>query len=350
MVKGDPYLKFMTRDNDSTPCLFTITEGGRLVWEVTNVCNLGCSHCSVNAPRDGEGIEGTRLKLERATEVTKELVDNGVNSIYVSGGEPSLWKPLGEFIPRAKKLGVGLISVASNGTIAEAYTPAELANMGMDKVLISLDSHARDRHNNLRGSPSSYDKAINAIIDMLGQDIYLRVGSVIWSGNVDQLEDMTRFLNDLGANEVAYNWLVKVGRAAINTQILVPWKRYHEVGNRLRSMRSMYEGGEILVSFHRFNELDDNSLGCPGGEKIWHIYSHGGLSPCSWVTKTLPQYITQGTIFDTPISQLMRDPSIQSFREMVRRREEIYGPGCPAICISENGSIMNRDPLYRGLR
>jgi len=350
MPPKDPYSYFISHENDSSPCLFTITEGNRLVWEVTNTCNLGCSHCSVDSPRDGEDPKGSKLKLKKSIEITRELVDNGVDSIYISGGEPGLWKPLGEFIPRAKELGVGLISVASNGTIAEAYTSEELANMGMDKVLISLDSHLRDRHDSFRGATNSYDRAVSAIIDLLKQNVYLRVGSVIWSGNVDQLEEMTRFLNDLGANEVAYNWLVKTGRVAINHQVLVPWDRYREVGYRLRSMRSFYEDNDILISFHRFNELDDNSIGCPGGKKIWHIYSHGGLSPCSWITKTLPQYITSNTIFDASLSQLMRDPRIQSFREMVRRREDIYGPGCPAICISENGSIMSRDPLYRGLK
>ncbi len=59
-------------------------------------CNLSCNHClfSCSSEREGENV----LTLEECRDYTVAALDLGIDSIYLTGGEPLMWSALEDFI------------------------------------------------------------------------------------------------------------------------------------------------------------------------------------------------------------------------------------------------------------
>jgi len=334
-----------TGESELSACLFTLLEDGgtRVTWETTGRCNVGCKHCCIDAT--AQKSSNCELSLEQAKEVTRQMVDRDVTGLYISGGEPFLWKPLRPYINDAKQQGIDLVSVATNGLMVTPESARMLSEAGTDKILLSLDSHRREVHDDFRGRSGLYDKVISAMSYLKDQGISTRLGAVIWSGNVDELRDMAQSMYELGADEMAWSWLMKAGRAAQHPEIWVSGERYWEIGRTLDSMKSQFKG-KMGMNYHRFKPISDETIGCQGGVRFLHISPEGYVSPCSWITKIAPQYVSQETVYNSTLDRLLREEPIQRFREMVDSREAEYGPGCPAVCLIENGTVLSYDPVY----
>jgi len=334
-----------TNENEKSVCLFTLIKGIRTTWEIGSTCNLGCKHCCIAAKSKSD--DKLDLDIEKAKEVIKEIAKIGVKTIYISGGEPLLWRPFPEFIKYAKFTGIDFLSMATNGTLINPDTANLLKDAGIDKVLISLDSHRKEIHDEIRGKPGVYEKVIDAIKYLKEKGIFVRIGTVIWSGNVNEIEDMTDSMYKLGADEIAFSWLMKSGRAIEHPEIFVSQERYSEVGMRLNALKKKWKD-KMLISFHRFNDIDDDYLGCQGSIRFLHIDPEGHLSPCSWITKLCPHFVSKGTIHTKSVFELLQEKPLKDFRTMVKERESEYGPGCPAICMIESKNLYEKDPLYKG--
>jgi MoaA/NifB/PqqE/SkfB family radical SAM enzyme len=140
--------------------------------------------------------------------------------------------------------------------------------------------------------------------------------------------------------------MVKSGRCSENEDILLNASQYLKTAKEIMKLKKKYKK-EIKISFHRFNILDKNSGSCPRGEKLFHVNASGKLTPCPWIAKFDKKFITENSLKDTSFSKLIRSKCIKEFKKMIINRDKKFGPGCPAICFSENNSFMSKDPLYR---
>lgn len=340
-MKPDKY-DLMEINGDNSSCLFTeIKEGIRATWEITGRCNMGCKHCCVDAT---ESIEDCEPDIEAVKDATTQISDLGIRSIYLSGGEPLTWKNVYEFIHDAKSKGMNLISMATNGILVDEKSSLRLSESGVDKVLISFDSHEERIHDEFRGRKGSFRKSANALRRLSKEGIYTRIGTTIWEGNVDSLDEFSRTMYNMGADEISFNWLMKTGRALKNPDIFVPDDRYFGVGAELGDLKSKYDG-KLKISYHRFHELNEDSASCKGGSKFLFIDPKGRLSACSWIAKISPDLVTSGNIYDSGIDELVSEGAIQKYSDIVERRDSEYGPGCPAICYINNGTFHSKDPL-----
>ncbi|TXT53542.1 MAG: hypothetical protein BAJALOKI1v1_2370002 [Promethearchaeota archaeon] len=57
-----------------------------VVWELTLACNANCKHCASNAGLKREG----ELDTSEAFNLIEQLENIGVESVFLSGGEPTL--------------------------------------------------------------------------------------------------------------------------------------------------------------------------------------------------------------------------------------------------------------------
>lgn len=340
-MKQDPYDNIAVNTNGS-PCLFTEVNGVRITWETTGRCDLGCAHCSVDATKDPCTAD---VSFDDAKRVLEETAKSDVTSIYVSGGEPLLWKPVYDTLAYAHELGI-FTSLATNGKYVNMLSASKLKAAKTGKVLVSVDSHVPELHDGLRNAPGSHKMATRAIKTLSDRDMFVRVGHVIWKDSIDHVEEFADAMLTTGAHEIAYNWLIPAGRAKNNPDIAVPNERYEEIGKRLRNLKNDM-AGKLTISYHRFDSLSENH-DCEGGRKFYQITPEGLLTPCSWIGKMLPEYTTKTSVYSTPLNDLMHSDEIRRFRDMVNKRRAEFGPGCPAMCIAFNGTHMSGDPIYRG--
>jgi cyclic pyranopterin phosphate synthase len=111
---------------------------------VTDRCNFRCTYCM---PAEGlRWLPKTEiLTFEELARLVSILVDLGVRSIKVTGGEPTVRADLPTLVSILRAVGPGLdISMTTNGVLLDRLAEP-LARAGLDRVTISCDSLLRHR-------------------------------------------------------------------------------------------------------------------------------------------------------------------------------------------------------------
>ncbi len=109
---------------------------------LTDNCNLRCFYCMPE--EDYHFMPNQQLmQAEEIVEIAKLFVEQGVNKIRLTGGEPLVRKDAREIITALGKLGVEL-TITTNATRVEHFVDA-FEEAGIRSVNISLDTLQKDK-------------------------------------------------------------------------------------------------------------------------------------------------------------------------------------------------------------
>jgi cyclic pyranopterin phosphate synthase len=110
---------------------------------VTDRCNFRCQYCM---PAEGlPWLERSEiLTFEEIERVVDLLATMGVRDIRLTGGEPLVRKQFPELVEKLAALPLDDLSITTNGYLLEQHADA-LANAGVKRVNVSIDSLQRDR-------------------------------------------------------------------------------------------------------------------------------------------------------------------------------------------------------------
>jgi cyclic pyranopterin phosphate synthase len=115
---------------------------------ITDRCNLRCIYCMPPeglVPMEHKDI----LSYEEIVRILRVAVDIGVRKIRITGGEPLVRKNVSYLIASIKNIeGIKDLSLTTNGVLLKQYAE-ELADAGIDRVNISLDSLRPDRYSEI---------------------------------------------------------------------------------------------------------------------------------------------------------------------------------------------------------
>jgi GTP 3',8-cyclase len=111
---------------------------------VTDRCNFRCRYCM-----PPEGLpwlpKDEILSFEEITRIARILVESGVDSIKVTGGEPLVRRDVDVLVRQLRSLDENLdMSITTNGFLLGKHAPA-LADAGLDRVTVSCDSLVKHR-------------------------------------------------------------------------------------------------------------------------------------------------------------------------------------------------------------
>jgi cyclic pyranopterin phosphate synthase len=111
---------------------------------VTDRCNLRCVYCM---PPGGMKPIAHRdiLRYEEIARILRIAVRTGVRKVRLTGGEPLVRKNIVRLIALIRNIeGIDELSMTTNGILLSHYAE-ELADAGLDRVNVSLDSLKADR-------------------------------------------------------------------------------------------------------------------------------------------------------------------------------------------------------------
>lgn len=324
--------------SSTSACLFGKRENNskRAFIEITNLCNMYCQHCMNNS---GEQMrEG--LNKEEMLDLIGELRDYQISHLYISGGEPLLYKGIDEVLELAYMKGMK-VTLATNGLEVDKHLSA--IKKYVDTVSLSLDGIG-DTHDSFRGVQGAYDKLIR-VLDLLEEEqVKTRISSIIWKQNVEQLEEIVKLVKSKNIMKINFNILVPVGRAEVNSKIHIPVLQYPDIYKKMNELIEKYTSDSFQVDIKRRHRLDEKSEGCPGGKIMFHINAYGKVSPCSWLAKSdlqedFSMYWKKGNL-----GKCME--ACAKIECILENRLKKYGyAGCPALAYIYNGSFMSVDPL-----
>jgi MoaA/NifB/PqqE/SkfB family radical SAM enzyme len=154
---------------------FSLKSPVNLTVYITSRCNARCSHCFYW--REIQDNTPDELSIDNYCRIASTL-RHPLSTLMLTGGEPLLRKDLHEIcdVFFQKNL-TRRITIASNGFLKNtADIISYIARRWPSRIVhvqISLDGHS-DIHNSIRGLTDGYEKAINAIEELVAQSRNLK--------------------------------------------------------------------------------------------------------------------------------------------------------------------------------
>jgi len=340
---------------------------GFLHLNLTRRCNLRCRMCIQNRRDAGppEGLSWYDPNRELPLETWTALLDQ-VKSyrprLYVTGGEPLLYRHFQEFLVAAKKRGF-VVNLQTNG-IRLAEVADFLVDLGVEMVNVSVDG-PQEVHDRIRG-PLAFRRTVEGIEALVAArrrknrpGPILFINCVICKDNLSALDQMVPlalrlkadFLNLLHtdfnspANVAAHNSLLSPKQAQTWGLDLVspsiPAGEYYESEIGREDLPQLLAGvdkarsqarGRLKLLFHP--DLPTDLIEpfyldlehpfpqvCNSLWKTCRILPDGTVSPCL--------HVVLGNIAEQPFREIWNGPRMRQFRKIISRR---LFPGCARCC------------------
>ncbi len=302
-------------------CLFRIPEnGGRVLWEITNTCNYHCSYCIFSS----ETIKyENELMTDEVKRTIKELKENNFTYIKFTGGEPFTRKDMTEILKYAKELGFDM-DISTNASLITEKIAKELKDINFLMVHVSLDGADKNSHEFVRGK-DTFERTLRGIKYLTQNDIYTRIGTVIYKQNEDRLEDIVKLAIELKANEIIFSFMEAVGRLE-GDDTIISKKTIGAVSNEIDKLALKY-GEQIQVKYSfTENKVCKSEECCPAVKKFLYINNLGQVSPCTWVVANNSEYQSKLTLKNNTFREIINSEPIQNYLKYI---EENQIKGCP---------------------
>jgi molybdenum cofactor biosynthesis enzyme MoaA len=160
---------------------------------LTSRCNFKCPYC--------RSVGGTDKPFDEAAAVVRLWASQGLYAIRFSGGEPLIYPRLRELVELAKAEGIERIAVSSNGSFP-LHKYVELLASGVNDLSISLDACCAEDGDHMAGGVKGAFNRVVSNIRELAQLTYITVGVVLTEDNVDRINDIIRFADELGVQDI----------------------------------------------------------------------------------------------------------------------------------------------------
>ncbi|MBN1276552.1 MAG: 12,18-didecarboxysiroheme deacetylase [Deltaproteobacteria bacterium] len=180
-----------------------------VVWNVTRACNLNCIHCYARAVRNRNDTE---LTFEQGLDLIDDLAAFGVPVILFSGGEPLMHPDLVKLASHAVKSGLRAV-ISTNGTLITEQKAAELKEIGLSYVGISLDG-MEQVNDYFRGRTGAFQDALRGIKNCQAAGLKVGLRFTINKINAAEIPDIFDLLEEYNIPRVCFYHLVYSGRGS----------------------------------------------------------------------------------------------------------------------------------------
>ncbi|GEC72110.1 cyclic pyranopterin monophosphate synthase subunit MoaA [Flavobacterium flevense] len=157
-------------------------------------CNLRCTYCM---PAEGIALTPKKelMTAEEVFAIAQAFVNNGVDKIRLTGGEPLLRKDFPEIIEKLAQLETE-ISITTNGILIDRHIEV-LKQFKVKKINLSLDTLVSAKFNTIT-LRNQFEKVIDNLHLLLNNDFKVKVNVVLIKGfNDNEIIDfinLTEFL------------------------------------------------------------------------------------------------------------------------------------------------------------
>lgn len=282
----------------------------------TMKCQLSCSFCFV---REKLSKRDTDLPAEDWISLCRDLVDCGVRSISILGGEPTMYRDFRTLLIGLSELGVR-VSFTTNG---QHFSSAILDTIASLKTVMPIFSlHTLSNRSRLTmGKHYDPNRTVESMTRVRESGLPCRMNTVLTDQPLDELAELEALSRNLGIEKwsIAYPYstpaLLSISNFLDRTGEVVALAR--------RNKSSTYVSPEGCMIFAA-KDIDKASIGevslyqqwtygCEAGQSILEIGPRGEMYPCASMMQT-DKVI--GNAFDTNWKQVWNhSPVLASLRQ-----------------------------------
>ena len=271
-----------------------------LFLEITTECQLRCQQCHYWTTKERLGV----LSLEEKRGLLEQFIQINPSGVVIfTGGEPLLrLNHVLELSRQCRK--AGLLSVVSTNAATISPEVAEaLIKDGPSYIAVSIDSHLDKLHDQIRGVPGTFQKAVAAIREMLRQKVAQRsssrifISSILCELNIADCLQLAKFAKTLGVDGVTYQVLEPTFALATERDAFYErhwFKNVVEAQKQIEQLATLYAGDPFLL----LNEQDLEWLKaliahsdllpepvCDSSERNLWVDSYGETRLCAYMEK-----------------------------------------------------------------
>ncbi|PJQ50898.1 GTP 3',8-cyclase MoaA [Campylobacter jejuni subsp. jejuni] len=256
---------------------------------VTQRCNFRCLYCMPKIPFDYQPKENL-LSFEELFLFVKAAIDEGIEKIRITGGEPLLRKDLSIFIKMISDYKSDIdLTITTNGFLLKDFAK-DLKNAGLKRLNISLDTLNHKKAKTL-AQKDVLDSVLSGIDEALNLDLKVKLNTVALKNlNDDELISLLEFAKSKKAqirfiefmeNTHAYGKLQGLKRDEI-IQILSQKYQIQLIKKDEKAPVSIYKADD-----YEFGIIDPHSHEfCDSCNRI-RLSAEGLLIPCLYFDEAL---------------------------------------------------------------
>jgi AdoMet-dependent heme synthase len=311
----------------------------RPVWVTFDVswnCNCRCQYCNY-WKEDHEDLPTSEIRS-----IIRNLQKLGVVYLGISGGEPLLRKDIVDIVGFAKDAGM-YVGLNTNGTINREDLYTALMRAGLDTMCFSIDGASPATHEQFRKN-CLFGKVVQSIqtaVRIRNEGAYrtqITTNTVVHRGNVDELEEISRWRQTLGVDRNNFQPVVtaNISDAAVRSNIGFS-QEDRELLERVQAALSRIPGGNLegfidqIVDYYTGGKRS-RSLECYAGRAFAYVDPMGMLYPCSILMKPL------GSLRDDGITgKLKGEEAVRILKAASAQK----CPGCSLVCYMERNVMLN---------
>jgi len=370
-------LKYRRKPPDQVPSrllAFAETRRPVIFWNVTNKCNLACTHCYITA---GPGVDSSHeLSLAEAKAFIADLAEMSIPLLLFSGGEPLMRKDFWELAAYATEKGLKT-ALSTNGTLITKEVAAKIKAAGIEYAGVSLDGANEKTHDAMRNQPGCFKKALQALKNCAEIELKAGIRVTVTRTNYREIGRLLDLSLELNVPRFCVYWLVPSGRGREIYDIqLEPeetarildllYQRARDLDPDKMEILTVDAPHDGILLLNKLKEDDspeyDNALkllqytgdSCSAGDRVANVDPTGNVYPCQFAQ--LDEFKI-GNIRERKFSELWNDPDnpvLLRFREKTKylkgkcgycEYKDLCGGGCRIRAYARYGDIWAEDPL-----
>lgn len=318
----------------------------------TMKCQLSCSFCFV---KERLSKKDTDLPAEVWIELCKNLVDKGVRSISVLGGEPLLYRNISELLDGLNSLNIR-VTFTSNGQHVKPEFIDELATWPNVRAIFSLHTLSR-RSKLVMGAHYDPRRTVESMRKVRERGLPCRMNTVLTDQTMEELIELEAITRSLSLEKwsIAYPYsvepLLSVSKFLQITDSLVSLSRKNHSSTYVSPEGCMIFAVDDIghANLGAFSEYQELTYGCEAGQSILEIGPQGQMYPCAAMMND-DQVIGNAftgdwhTVWqDSPVLSALRNIETPSICISCALSDFCKG-GCPALRKSVGMDFSQRDP------
>jgi AdoMet-dependent heme synthase len=187
-----------------------------VIWECTQACDLACVHCRASAQSERNPQE---LTTEQGYRLLDEIRSFGEPLMVFTGGDPLKRPDLYELIRYAVKIGLRTNVTPSATPLLTPEAIDGFKAAGVSRMAISLDGPDAQSHDDFRGVPGTFDRAMMALRHARDIGLDTQFQTTVTKRNMHRLPEMAEIAKEVRTKMWSLFFLIVTGRALENDDL-----------------------------------------------------------------------------------------------------------------------------------
>ncbi len=318
-----------------------------LIAEVTHRCPLHCVYCSNPLQLASTNAE---LSTDDWTSVLQQCGKLGMLHAHFTGGEPLARQDLTELIAAARAAGLYTNLITSGIGLSDQRLQS-LVDAGLDHIQISFQDSREGAANWIAGAKAHAHK-IELSRSIRRHKIAFTVNLVVHRQNLDHLEEMIGFIEQLQPERVEIAHTQYYGWALINRAALMPTRAQLEKAVEIVAAAEKRFAGRIRIDSVVPDYYAKYPKACMGGwgQRLMLINPAGKVLPCH-AAEVIPGLEFENVKEKTLQWIWQESSSFQRFRgeswmpepcrSCDRRTQDFGGCRCQALLLTGDPTITD---------